>query len=91
MEKVAYSAFYQSRLEFALKKAGIETLIVGGIVTNGGVASTVRDAHVRGFNTIVLTDGTAAFSEANHSAAIGSLATVSAVASCAEVIALLEG
>jgi ureidoacrylate peracid hydrolase len=32
-----------------LRKAGIDTLIVCGIVTNGGVASTVRDAHVRDF------------------------------------------
>ena len=90
VEKVAYSAFYQSRLEFALKKAGIETLIVGGIVTNGGVASTVRDAHVRGFKTIVLTDGTAAFSTEHHEAAIASLSTVSAVASCDKVISLIE-
>ena len=47
VEKVAYSAFYMTRLEWLLRKLGIEALIVGGIVTNGGVASTVRDAHVR--------------------------------------------
>ncbi|MFQ3623050.1 MAG: cysteine hydrolase, partial [Acetobacteraceae bacterium] len=47
VEKVAYSAFYMSRLEWVLRKAGIERLLVGGIVTNGGVASTVRDAAVR--------------------------------------------
>src|SRR5262245_29936338 len=32
VEKVAYSAFYMSRLEFVLRKAGIECLVVGGIV-----------------------------------------------------------
>ena len=90
VEKVAYSAFYQSRLEFALKKAGIETLFVGGIVTNGGVASTVRGAHVRGLRTIVLKDGTAAFSDENHSAAIASLATVSAIATCEQAITMLD-
>ena len=47
VEKVAYSAFYMSRLEWVLRKAEITTLLVAGIVTNGGVASTVRDAHVR--------------------------------------------
>ena len=47
VEKVAYSAFYMTRLEWVLRKCGIERLFVGGIVTNGGVASTVRDAHVR--------------------------------------------
>ena len=54
VEKVAYSAFYQTRMEFVLSRAGIKTLMVCGIVTNGGVASTVRDAHVRDFNTITL-------------------------------------
>lgn len=90
VEKVAYSAFYQSRLEFALKKAGVETLIVGGIVTNGGVASTVRGAHVRGLKTLVLSDGCAAFTPQAHNAAIGSLATVSAVSTCAEAIKEIE-
>ena len=47
VEKVAYSAFYMTRLEWVLRKAGIDTMMVCGIVTNGGVASTVRDAHRR--------------------------------------------
>ncbi|MBM3573576.1 MAG: cysteine hydrolase [Alphaproteobacteria bacterium] len=90
VEKVAYSAFYMSRLEWALRKAGIETLVVGGIVTNGGVASTVRDAHVREFHTIVLSDGCAAFSESAHQSALTSLATISATASCADMISALD-
>ncbi len=84
IEKVAYSAFYMSRLEFVLRRAGIETLVVGGIVTNGGVASTVRDAHTRDFHTIVLRDGCAAFDDAAHEATMASLATISAVATCAD-------
>ena len=91
VEKVAYSAFYMSRLEFVLKKAGITSLMVCGIVTNGGVASTVRDAHVRDFHVSVLGDGCAAFSAAAHDAAIGSLATIAPVLTCAEAIGLIEG
>ena len=91
VEKVAYSAFYMSRLEFVLRKAGIETLIVGGIVTNGGVASTLRDAHVRDFTTIVLSDGCAAFKRQVHETAIADLATVSTVLTCAEALAWIEG
>ena len=86
VEKVAFSAFYQSRLEFVLRKAGIETLIFGGIVTNGGVASTVRDAHVRDFSCVVLSDGCAAFSEAAHEATLTSLGTIAALASCASIV-----
>jgi nicotinamidase-related amidase len=91
IEKVAYSAFYMSRMEFALRRAGIETLITGGIVTNGGVASTVRDAHVRDFHTVVLSDGCAAFRPEVHEAAIADLATVSTVLTCAEALSWIEG
>jgi nicotinamidase-related amidase len=89
IEKVAYSAFYMSRMEFVLHRAGIDTLVFAGIVTNGGVASTVRDAHVRDFRAIVLTDGCAAFSKAVHDATIAALASVVEVADCAEIIAAL--
>ncbi|HUS53727.1 MAG TPA: cysteine hydrolase [Thermohalobaculum sp.] len=91
IEKVAYSAFYMSRMEFALRRAGIETLVFGGIVTNGGVASTVRDAHVRDFHTIVLSDGCAAFSPQVHQSAIADLATVSTVMTCADALRLIQG
>jgi ureidoacrylate peracid hydrolase len=90
VEKVAYSAFYMSRMEFALRRAGIDTLAFAGIVTNGGVASTVRDAHVRDFRAIVLSDGCAAFSTAVHEATIASLASVVEVADCAQIIAALR-
>ena len=91
VEKVAYSAFYMSRLEWVLDKAGIDTLLVAGIVTNGGVASTLRDAHVREYRTILLEDGCAAFSEEAHAAALASLRTVSETARCSEVAAALAG
>jgi ureidoacrylate peracid hydrolase len=89
IEKVAYSAFYMSRMEFVLRRAGIDTLVFAGIVTNGGVASTVRDAHVRDFRAIALSDGCAAFSTAVHEATIASLASVVEIAACAEVMAAL--
>ena len=91
IEKVAYSAFYQSRLDFALNRAGIKTLMVCGIVTNGGVASTVRDAHVRDFHTITLEDGCAAFSRETHDISIASLATVGEVMSISDAINLFKG
>jgi nicotinamidase-related amidase len=59
VEKIAYSAFHASRLEWVLRKCGIEELYFTGIVTNGGVASTARDAHVREFECTVIEDGCA--------------------------------
>jgi ureidoacrylate peracid hydrolase len=89
IEKVAYSAFYMSRMEFVLRRAGIDTLVFAGIVTNGGVASTLREAHVRDFRAIMLSDGCAAFSTAVHEATIASLASVVEIADCADLIAAL--
>ena len=86
VEKVAYSAFYMSRLEWVLRKCGIDELYVTGIVTNGGVASTVRDAHVREFHCTVIEDGCAAFSEDVHRAAIAGLRPVTAIATIAEAM-----
>ena len=86
IEKLAYSAFYMSRLDWLLRKFGIERLIVGGIVTNGGVASTVRDAHVRDIEVTVLEDGCAAPTPALHSAAIEGLRPVANIATIAEVM-----
>jgi ureidoacrylate peracid hydrolase len=79
VEKIAYSAFYMTRLEWVLRKCGIDRLIVGGIVTNGGVASTVRDAHVREFECTVLEDGCAAFSRELHRTAIEALRPVAKI------------
>jgi ureidoacrylate peracid hydrolase len=84
IEKVAFSAFYMSRLEFVLRKAEIDTLVFSGIVTNGGVASTLRDAHVRDFSTVLLSDGCAAFTGEVHDVTVASLAAISPVLTCAE-------
>ena len=90
VEKVAYSAFYMSRLDWVLQRAGIENLLFAGIVTNGGVASTVREAHVRDFDTAVLHDGCASFSEKTHQSALDDLSTVSTLISCEEALQELE-
>ncbi|KPF44164.1 cysteine hydrolase family protein [Rhizobium sp. AAP43] len=86
IEKVAYSAFYMTRLEWILRKCDIRKLIVCGIVTNGGVASTVRDAHVRDFDVTVLSDGCAAFSADVHETAIAALKAVCRVATIADML-----
>lgn len=90
VEKVAYSAFYMSRLEWVLKKAAIEHLFICGIVTNGGVASTVRDAHLREIKTTILSDGCAAFTKSVHNQAISDLSTISNVVNSTEALEILE-
>ena len=89
IEKVAYSAFYMTRMEWVLRKAGITDILVAGIVSNGGVASTVRDAHVRDFSTTVLSDGCAAHDRNVHNRAIADLGTIAHLSTCAEALVTL--
>ncbi|GGG38590.1 isochorismatase [Caldovatus sediminis] len=90
VEKVAFSAFYMSRLEWVLGRAGIRRLLACGIVTNGGVASTVRDAHVRDFEVTLVEDGCAAFSPEVHRVAVEALRPVARIATIAEALAELS-
>ena len=80
--KVAYSAFFNTQLDWVLRRAGIANVVIAGIVTNGGVASTARDAHMRDYHVSVLADGCAAPTPAMHDAALADLRTVADVLSC---------
>ena len=89
VEKIAFSAFYMTRLEWVLRKSGIEHVVCAGIVTNGGVASTVRVAHVRDLHCTVREDGCAAVSQQIHNAAIEGLrpvADITTIAACMKAI-----
>lgn len=90
IEKVAYSAFHATRLEWVLRKLGVEQLIVCGIVTNGGVASTVRDGHVREYNMVVVEDGCAAFGRDVHETAIAALKPVAHITDVAAATSALS-
>lgn len=88
--KVAYSAFFNTQLDWVLRHAGIDTVAVCGIVTNGGVASTVRDAHMREYHTIVLSDGCAAFKPEVHAAALADMGSVAQLMRCDEFVQSLS-
>ncbi|MBU1357900.1 MAG: cysteine hydrolase [Gammaproteobacteria bacterium] len=90
VSKVAYSAFFNTQLDWVLRRAGIDTVAVCGIVTNGGVASTVRDAHMRDYRTLVLEDGCAAFGEERHRTALADMRNVAEVTDGASFIAALR-
>ena len=90
VEKIAFSAFYMSRLEWLLRKTGIETLWIAGVTTNGGVASTLRDAQVRDFHCVLLADGCGAARPELHEAAVKDLSSVAQVMRCAEAARALR-
>ncbi len=90
VEKIAYSAFYMTRLDWLLRRLGVERLLVCGIVTNGGVTSTVRDALVRDFTVTVLDDGCAAFDSVTHETAIAALRGSCDIRSIDKAIEMLQ-
>src|SRR3546814_860071 len=68
VEKTRYSAFIEgsSALEPLLRGKRIDTVVVTGVATNVCCESTARDAMMRGFRTIMVSDATAAFTDAEH-------------------------
>lgn len=90
IEKIAYSGFYQTRMDHVLGALGIDTLVMAGIVTNGGVASTVRDAHMRGHRILLLSDGCGAFRQDVHEATLISLGSIVETSACAAFLARPE-
>jgi biuret amidohydrolase len=61
LKKPRYGAFHGTDLELILRDKGIDTLIIGGIATNVCCETTAREATVRDFKVIFLSDGTATF------------------------------
>ena len=53
-----------------LRNSGVSTLIVAGVLTDGSIASTARDAGDRGYRTVVVEDACATFSAHDHRAAL---------------------
>ena len=62
--------FQSTNLDFILRSKGIQTVALGGFLTNCCVESTMRSAYERGFEVITLKDCTAATSHKEQDAAI---------------------
>ena len=58
--KRRFSAFVGTELDLILRSNEIDTLIIGGVVTDVCCESTARDARMRDYKVIFLSDGTAA-------------------------------
>ncbi|MDP2727358.1 MAG: cysteine hydrolase [Dehalococcoidia bacterium] len=58
LQKPRYSPFYGTDLETILRPRRIDTLIIGGTVTNLGCEQAARDAFCRDYKVIFLSDGT---------------------------------
>jgi nicotinamidase-related amidase len=68
--KRGLDTFASTNLDFILRSKGIETIILGGFLTNCCVESTMRSGYENGYRVITLTDCVAATSQEEHDNAI---------------------
>jgi ureidoacrylate peracid hydrolase len=72
VNKYRYSAFLpgMSDLPERLRARGFDTVLITGTVTNVCCESSARDAMMTNFRTIMVSDGNAAMSQAEHEASL---------------------
>ena len=70
--KIHYSAFIagSSTLDADLRARGIDTVLVAGTATNVCCESTARDAMMRDYRVVMVSDANAAGSDAEHQATL---------------------
>jgi ureidoacrylate peracid hydrolase len=93
VNKNRWSAFIQgsSPLEGILHKAGVDTLLITGTWTDVCCESTARDAVMRNFKTIMITDANATISDRAHNASLAAFyLTFGDIMSTNEVISYIE-
>ena len=72
LDKYRYSAFLcpAGALRDALEEHGIDMLLIAGTLTNVCCESTARDGNMLGYKVIVVSDATAAVTDAEQNAAL---------------------
>ena len=90
VSKDRFSAFLPgaSDLDSRLQQARVDTVIICGTLTNVCCDSSARDAMMRNFHVVMVADGNAALTDADHNASLTALAqTFADVMSSDEVLA----
>lgn len=76
IEKTRYSGFYNTDLEDLLRRYGIKTITIVGILTNICVLFTAADAVMRGFDVEVPRDSVAAATQQDNDFALDQMEKV---------------
>ena len=89
--KRQWSAFHGTELDLQLRRRGVTTVVIGGVMTNFGVEGTARDAWQHGYAVVVAEDACSSLNADMHRFAIGSvLPRVARVRSSAAIAAACE-
>jgi len=89
LPKATPSFFVGTPLESLLRVRGIDTLVLTGVSTDGGIMGTARHAVNLGFFALVVEDGVGAMTAEAHSRALEVLRALCDVETSPEVIARL--
>jgi nicotinamidase-related amidase len=73
LSKTSSSPFNSTHIDRFLRNLDIDTLLVCGVVSNGCVEGTIRDASDLGYQVVMVEDACAAVTPALHQAAITNL------------------
>ena len=79
------SPFYSTTLMAQLSAVGIRRIFCSGVSTQAVVQATVRDAHDRDFEVVVIEDACCAHSEQEHQNSIQSISRFCTIAKAASV------
>lgn len=93
LDKYRSSAMLPQSCDLAdrLRARGIDTLIIVGAITNYCCENTARDACQMDFRVFFVTDATAAMTDAEHNASLGSVGGHADLRDTSEIIGLLQG
>ncbi len=91
LTKRQWSAFYGTELDLQLRRRAIDTVLVGGVMTNFGVESTTRDAWQHNYSVIAVVDMCSSLSMEMHRFSIEKiLPRISRVQSAKNILSALK-
>ncbi|MFA1821248.1 cysteine hydrolase family protein [Virgibacillus oceani] len=70
IDKYRWSAFHDTNMDLLLRNMGVKHLLVGGVVTDGCVLTTVYDAYFRDYHVHLIEDMITATNEGAHISAV---------------------
>ncbi|MRH41806.1 isochorismatase family protein [Aquibacillus halophilus] len=70
IDKYRWSAFFDTNLNLTLKSLGVKNVIIGGVVTDGCLMTSVFDAYFRDYNVHLIKDICTTSNEGAHMASL---------------------